>query len=136
MPRKIDASATSYTSTAALFKVDFASANSTRPPVRFMASDQRVNEFDQAASRIIDMGNRFLDEHPEADDWEVASGLLAGAVQFWLFSRQPCGDNYCESCAEISTPDQRLNLLIEEIRQFAEESDYFHTPNDLLAGRA
>jgi len=101
-----------------------------------MASNDPASEFDQAASRIIDLGNRFLDEHPEADDWEVASGLIAGAVQFWLFSRQPCGDSFCESCAEISTPERRLQMLMDEMSQFAEESDYFHTPNDLLAGRA
>jgi len=94
------------------------------------------DEFDKAASDTIDLGNRLLDDHPDADNFEVASGLLAGAVQFWLFSRQPCKDPYCTSCADILTPEQRLKLLTEEIRQFAEESDYYHTPNDLIAGHA
>ena len=37
-------------------------------------------EFDTAAERLIELGNRLLDEDDESDSWEVASGLLAGAI--------------------------------------------------------
>ena len=43
--------------------------------------------FDESAQQAVDLGNRILDEDGGADTWEVASGLLAGAIQFWLFSR-------------------------------------------------
>jgi hypothetical protein len=66
----------------------------------------------------------------------VASGLLAGAVHFWLYAHQPCGDLDCESCEEIDTAQKRLERLIEQVRQSASESDYYHTPQDANAGSA
>jgi hypothetical protein len=92
--------------------------------------------FDEAAATVVEMGNRLLDSNQDADPWEVASGILAGAIQYWLFAHQPCADPYCESCAEVSTAAQRMKLLQEEIKEFAEESDYFHSPTDSNAGRA
>ena len=77
-----------------------------------------------------------VEEDPEADSWDVASGLLAGAVHFWLYSRQPCGDPLCESCTDIDTAEKRLRMLLDETRQSAEESEYFHTPSDANVGRA
>jgi hypothetical protein len=100
------------------------------------SSEQDPSVFDQAAEQAIALGNRLMDEDKDADAWDVASGLLAGAVQFWLYSRQPCGDPFCESCAEVSTAEQRLKQLLEEVRQFAEESDYYHSPNDMNVGSA
>ncbi len=67
------------------------------------APEEPATVYDEAAQEVVDLGNRILDEDGSADSWEVASGLLAGAVQFWLFARQPCDDPYCESCAEVST---------------------------------
>ena len=93
-------------------------------------------EFDQAAEKVVELGNRMLDHDDQADEWEVASGLLAGAIQFWLYSRQPCADPTCESCADISTAALRLTKLVAETRQLAEESDYFHSPNDANVGTA
>ena len=102
-----------------------------------MASiEKEPTEFDTAASTIVEIGNRLLDENDEADTWDVASGILAGAVQFWLYSRQPCGDDLCESCAEVSSAEQRLRKLLEEVREYAEESDYFHSPLDVNVGTA
>ena len=69
--------------------------------------DPEVSAFDQAAESVIELGNRMLDQDSSADLWEVASGLLAGAIQFWLFSRQPCDDPFCESCADVSTAERR-----------------------------
>jgi hypothetical protein len=92
--------------------------------------------FDDAAQQVVDLGNGILDEDAAADSWEVASGLLAGAIQFWLFSRQPCDDPFCEACAEVSTAQRRLRLLIDEVRELAEDSDYFDSPHDINVGRA
>ncbi|MCK6371737.1 MAG: hypothetical protein L6Q83_10525 [Gammaproteobacteria bacterium] len=102
-----------------------------------MASSYSTDSpFDEAAERVIDLGNRMLDQDSGADTWEIASGLLAGAVQFWLFSRQPCEDPFCESCAMVSTAERRLKALIDEARQLAEDSDYYASPRDINAGSA
>lgn len=92
--------------------------------------------FDDAAQQAVELGNQLADADPEADLWDVASGLLAGAVQYWLYTRQPCGDAFCEDCSDVSTAEQRLRLLLDEVREFAEESDYYHTPNDANVGTA
>lgn len=98
--------------------------------------DAADNPFDEAASAVIELGNRMLDDEAGADPWEIASGLLAGAVQFWLYSRQPCDDPFCESCAEVSTAERRLARLVEEARRLAEDSDYYASPHDVNAGSA
>lgn len=99
-------------------------------------SEDDDSVFDRTAQAAVEMGNQLLEQDKEADPWEVASGLLAGAIQFWLFTRQPCADPFCESCAEVATAEHRMKLLMTESREFAEESDYFHTPTDVNAGRA
>ncbi|MFQ5995294.1 MAG: hypothetical protein ACE5K1_09365 [Acidiferrobacterales bacterium] len=99
-------------------------------------SDKELPEFDHAAEETVALGNRLLDRDDESDHWEVASGLLAGAVHFWLYSRQPCGDPTCESCSEVDTAEKRLRKLLEETTKLAEESDYYHTPTDANVGRA
>ena len=101
-----------------------------------MSPEQEFVEFDEAAEKVIELGNRLLDDDDEADSWDVADGLLAGAVQFWLYSRQPCGDPHCESCADFSTAELRLRRLLDDVSGFAESSDYFHSPNDANVGNA
>ena len=101
-----------------------------------MELNETLLEFDEAAERMIELGNRLIDTDDESDRREVASDLLAGAVHFWLYTRQPCGEPYCESCTDIDTADKRVRLLIEEVRRFAQESEYFHTPLDADAGSA
>ncbi|SVB05695.1 uncharacterized protein METZ01_LOCUS158549, partial [marine metagenome] len=49
-----------------------------------MELEQDPKEFDDAAEQMIELGNRLLDADTDSDRWEVASGLLAGAVHFWL----------------------------------------------------
>ncbi len=98
------------------------------------AAEATETIFDETAQQTVDLGNRILDTDGSADTWEVASGLLAGAIQFWLFSRQPCDDPFCESCAEVSTAERRLGLLMEEVRELAETSDYFESPRDVGTG--
>ena len=98
--------------------------------------DDDRTELDEAAERVIELGNRLLEADEEADAWDVADGLLAGAIQFWLYSRQPCDDPRCENCADVSTADLRLRKLMEEAKRSAEESTYFETPYDVNVGRA
>ncbi|HEX9627968.1 MAG TPA: hypothetical protein VGA00_13600 [Acidiferrobacterales bacterium] len=92
--------------------------------------------FDEAFNRAVELGNRVADEDNEADIWDVADGLLAGAIQYWLYSRQPCGDPRCEDCAPISTAEGRLAELTRLAREFAEDSEYYHSPSDSNVGRA
>ena len=98
------------------------------------AAEAPETVFDDSAQQTVDLGNRILDDDDAADTWEVASGLLAGAIQFWLFSRQPCDDPFCESCAQVSTAERRMKLLLEEARELAESSDYFESPRDVGTG--
>jgi hypothetical protein len=99
-------------------------------------SESELSDFDRAAEEAVELGNRLLKENEEADAWDVASGLLAGAVHFWLYARQPCGDPSCDSCTEVDTAEKRMRLMLQEIRQSAEESDYYHTLHDSNVGRA
>ncbi|RMG56701.1 MAG: hypothetical protein D6717_06150 [Gammaproteobacteria bacterium] len=92
--------------------------------------------FDDAAREVVELGNRLMEQNPQADQWEIASGLLSGAVHFWLHSRQPCGDPACEDCAPISDAQSRLAALLRECQEEAEASFYFHAPTDRNAGHA
>jgi hypothetical protein len=97
-----------------------------------------VEVFDEAFKRVVEIGNHLAKDEKdiEADAWDVADGLLAGAIQFWLFSRQPCGDPRCEDCEPISTAQGRMLALQQLVREYAEESEYFHSPTDSNVGRA
>jgi len=95
-----------------------------------------THPFDEAFGKAIDLGNQIADDDEKADLWDIADGLLAGAVQYWLYSRQPCGDLRCEECLPISTAEGRIAELRRLIEQFSEESQSFHSPTDANAGRA
>jgi hypothetical protein len=95
-----------------------------------------ADTFDAAFSKAVDLGNRIADKDKDADLWDIADGLLAGAIQYWLYSRQPCGDPRCQDCMPISTAQGRMAELNRLIGQLASESEYFHTPTDANAGRA
>jgi len=92
--------------------------------------------YEQVAESIMELGNRMLDEDESAEAWEVASGILAGAVQFWLYSRQPCADPLCNACEDISNAERRLQALLKETGNLAEESDYLASPQDVMTGTA
>lgn len=92
--------------------------------------------YEQVAETIIELGNRMLEEDDSAEVWEVASGMLAGAVQFWLYSRQPCEDPFCQACVDISNAERRLQTLLKETHNLAEESDYYVSPLDVMTGTA
>lgn len=98
--------------------------------------DDEKTAYEAAAEEVVALGNRLLDADEEADAWDVASGLLAGAIQFWLFSRQPCDNAFCEDCADISTAELRIRKLLEEVRDHAEHSDYYESPHDMNVGTA
>src|SRR5688572_11265101 len=108
--------------------------NSSSPATQLMQESD--NPFSEAFGKAVDLGNRIADTDDKADIWDIADGLLAGAVQYWLYSRQPCADPECEECVPISTADGRIEELRRLMRQFAEESEYFHSPTDRNVGRA
>ncbi len=70
-----------------------------------------ADTFDAAFSKAVDLGNRIADKDKDADLWDIADGLLAGAIQYWLYSRQPCGDPRCQDCMPISTAQGRMAEL-------------------------
>ena len=92
--------------------------------------------FEEAFRQVVAQGNQIGNADPEADLWDVADGMLAGAIHYWLYTRQPCGDPRCEECAIISTAEGRVAEIQRMIRQFTEESEYYHSPNDVNVGRA
>jgi hypothetical protein len=101
-----------------------------------LSMTELADTFDAAFSKAVDLGNRIADKDKDADLWDIADGLLAGAIQYWLYSRQPCGDPRCQDCMPISTAQGRMAELKRLIEQLASESEYFHTPTDANAGRA
>ncbi len=98
--------------------------------------DEDDSVYDEAAREAVELGNRIANDDADADIWDVADGLLAGAIQYWLFSRQPCGDPRCEDCAPLSTAEARLAELLQTTEELASGSEYFHSPTDSNVGRA
>jgi hypothetical protein len=94
------------------------------------------NPMDLAARRAVELGNELANEDQQADMWDIADGLLAGAIHYWLYSRQPCSDPMCEDCASISTAELRMGELQKLLAEFAQGSDYFHSPHDSNTGHA
>jgi hypothetical protein len=92
--------------------------------------------FNDVFDRAIKLGNQIAEQDTEADVWDVADGMLAGAVQYWLYSRQPCGDPRCEDCASVSTAEARMHELKRLIGELAKQSEYYHSPSDSNVGRA
>ncbi len=94
------------------------------------------NVYDQGARETVELGNRIADSAPDSNLSEVAEGLLAGAIQYWLYAHQPCGDPDCQECKPLCTGELRLDALRNAVEEFARSSEYFHTPGDFDAGRA
>lgn len=95
-----------------------------------------ITPYDEAASQAVELGNRLADADQQADVWDIADGLLAGAVQYWLYARQPCGESDCEDCAPLATAEMRLKELERLVEELARTSEYFHSPTDHGAGHA
>ncbi len=92
--------------------------------------------YDDAASEAIELGNRLADRDQEANVWDIADGLLAGAVQYWLYSRQPCGDPFCEECEAVNSAEKRLSEILALTQELAKDSEYYHSPTDVNVGTA
>ncbi len=92
--------------------------------------------YDMIAHQAVELANRAADDNPDTDLWDISDGLLAGAVHYWLFSRQPCEDPMCSECDSVSSPDQRVAELLRMVEQLAQDSEYFHSTNDTQLGRA
>lgn len=90
--------------------------------------------FDSAADAVVDLGNRLAAEHPDADPWALADGLIAGAVHFWLYAHQPEAPVPTED--DLTTARERVEELVNQVMQSAEESEYLHSPQDSDVGRA
>ena len=99
-------------------------------------SDITEETYNNAAQKLIDLANTLSSDGHSPDVHEVADGLLAGAIHFWLYSRQPCGDAFCESCAPFSDPESRLAVLHELVDELGRDSEYFHAATDTPAGHA
>ncbi|MEK6748025.1 MAG: hypothetical protein AABY83_02305 [Pseudomonadota bacterium] len=99
-------------------------------------NEETAQYFDAAAEQAVELGNELAKNQPDADIWEIADGILAGAIQYWLYSRQPCGNPRCADCAPLSTSQLRLDELQKLTRLLAQDSEYFHAPTDSNAGRA
>ncbi len=99
-------------------------------------NDEHEAAPDKASQGAVELGNSIAEAHEETDTRDIADGLLAGAIQYWLYSRQPCGDPQCDDCAPLCTAELRLEELKRACDELARESEYFHSPTDFDAGRA
>lgn len=97
---------------------------------------EQSSTYDEAAKQAVDLANRLADADENADVQEIADGLLAGAVHYWLYAHQPCSDPRCPDCASLRTAEWRLRELMERIEDMARGSEYFHSPDDMTAGSA
>ena len=99
-------------------------------------TDSPEESYNNAARRLIDLANRLAEDGDAVDTGDVADGLLAGAVHYWLYSRQPCGDVRCEECSPFSDAESRLAMLHEMVDELARDSEYFHASTDTTVGHA
>lgn len=106
------------------------------PPLRRNVLIDEQSLYEQAAGEVIERGNDLCEENPELDAWSVADGLLAGAIHFWLYSRQPCDNSDCEDCAPIGTALGRYSELKKLVEALATESEYYQVSTDRDVGHA
>lgn len=104
--------------------------------VPHMIEDIHDKVYNEIAGEVIEMANRMADRHIEDVAWDIADGLLAGAVQYWLFSRHPCDDPRCPDCEFLNTAEKRLRELLGIVEEMAKDSEYYHCLNDANVGRA
>ncbi len=82
------------------------------------------------SDEVVALANRLAEDNPDADPWEIADGLLSGAVHWWLYANTPCDDPSCEDCAAIRNAELRMKTLHELVTELATTSEYYHSPND------
>ncbi len=98
--------------------------------------ERETDSYDQAARQAVDMANRLADGEVDADVRDIADGLLAGAIHYWLYAHQPCDDPRCADCASLRTAEWRLRELLGMVEEMARGSEYYHSPDDMTAGSA
>ena len=76
-------------------------------------------QFARAFVELIRTTDHLTQERPEADRWEIADGLLGGALQYWLYSRQSCGCFECDACVLNGTAEGRMVELHKLMLHFA-----------------
>jgi len=89
--------------------------------------------FDEAADAVVDLGNQLGTDNPDADPWALADGLIAGAVHFWLYAHQP---QESPNEDDLMSARERMEELMKQVVQSAEDSEYLHSPLDSDVGRA
>jgi hypothetical protein len=101
-------------------------------------TDRTEETYNNAAQKLIDLANSLSGEGEgyASDLHEVADGLLAGAIHFWLYSRQPCGDPFCESCGPFADAESRMAILLEMVEELGRDNEYYHASTDTPAGHA
>lgn len=97
---------------------------------------ESLNIQDAIADEIVELANKLAEANPDADYWDIADGILSGAIHWWLYANMPCDDPNCEDCASIKTADLRMNTLHKLVSEMAESSEYYHSPNDSDVARA
>lgn len=90
--------------------------------------------FDDAADAVVNLGNRLAADNPDVDPWALADGLIAGAVHFWLYAHQPEAPIAADD--DMMTARERVEEMVNQVMQSAEESEYLHSPQDSDVGRA
>lgn len=98
--------------------------------------DEQSSMYDEAARDVVEVANRLAEADENADLQDIADGVLAGAIHYWLYAHQPCEDPRCADCALMRTAEWRFRELMERVEEMARGSDYFHSPDDLKAGSA
>ena len=103
-----------------------------------MKTKDEFNEgvYNEAADQTIALGNRLAEKEPDADLYDISDGLIAGAIQYWLYANMPCDHPGCKDCEPVNTSEKRLKKLLQMTEELARQSEYFHSPNDTNAGRA
>ena len=91
---------------------------------------ESLNIHDAIADEVVDLANSLAEANPDADRWEIADGMLSGAVHWWLYANAPCDDPDCENCADVQTAELRMKTLIRLVTEMAESSEYYHSPSD------
>lgn len=102
----------------------------------FDEREERDPVYDDAARQVVELANRLAEQNSDADPWDIADGILSGAVHWWLYANAPCDDRDCEDCANVQTAELRMQELKRLIREVAEASEYYHSPNDTNVARA
>jgi hypothetical protein len=91
---------------------------------------------DAMSREVVELANKLAEANPEADPWDIADGILSGAIHWWLYANTPCENVDCEDCAGIQTAELRMNTLRKLLAEMAETSEYFHTTNDANVAHA